>query len=179
MTVEEIFTKLASHMLEGVMIHDKFAQAYDFLGLCGFAACHLHHKTEEMNGFDCLIHYYSHHYHKLLQIDSIPQPDIIPKTWYKYTAFAVDANTKRQSTKDFMEKWVKWEQETKTLYQSMYTELCNLGEIASADKIKYYILDVTEELKHAEKKLIKLQTLDYNINTIISWQQPMYKKYKK
>lgn len=51
----------------------------------------------------------------------------------------------------------------------MYKELCNLGEVAAANKVKCYICDVDEELKHAEKKLIKLETIDYNIGTIISW----------
>ena len=91
----------------------------------------------------------------------------------------VDINTKRQSTKDLMTKWIEWEKQTKTLYTQMYKELCDLNEIAAADKIKCYILDVTDELKHAEKKYIKLESIDYSINTIISWQQPMYRKFKK
>ena len=51
----------------------------------------------------------------------------------------------------------------------MYKELCDLSEIAAANKIKWYICAVDDELKHAEKKLIKLETIDYNINTIIGW----------
>lgn len=179
MTVDEIFMKLATHMIEGVMTHDKLAQAYDFLGLCGFAKCHLYHQMKEMKDYECLMHYYSTHYHKLLPINEIPNPDIIPQTWYKYTTMAVDTNTKRQATKTMMEAWVKWEQDTKQLYQDMYSELHNLGEIAAADKIKCYVRGVTEELKHAEKKWIKLETIDYNIGSIVSWQQPMYKKFKK
>jgi len=52
----------------------------------------------------------------------------------------------------------------------MYQELVAINEIAAAEKIKCYILDVTEELKHAEKKIIKLESLGYDINTIIKWQ---------
>jgi len=40
MTIEEIFNKIASHMVEGIMIHDEMANAYDFLGLFGFAKLH-------------------------------------------------------------------------------------------------------------------------------------------
>ena len=179
MTVDEIFSKLATHMIEGMMIHDQFQQAYDFLGLYGFSKCHEYHHIDETIGYTCLLHYYTTHYHKLLKIENVPKPQIIPETWHNYTTMAVDANTKRQATQTMMKKWVEWEQETKKLYQEMYHELCNLNEIAAADKIKYYICAVSEELKHAEKKIIKLETIDYNINTIISWQQPMYKKFKK
>ena len=179
MTVEEVFTKIAVHMVEGMMIHDQMSQAYDFLGLCGFAKCHAYHHMEETKGYIELVHYYSSRYHKLLTIKDIPKVDLIPQTWYKYTTSSADTNTKRQSTKDLMTKWVKWEQDTKQLYQQMYKELDNLGEIAAANKIKCYICAVDLELKNAEKSLNKLETIDYNIGTIISWQHSLHKKYKK
>lgn len=179
MIVEEIFTQLATHMIEGIMIHDQIKQEYDFLGLYGFAKCHEYHYLEESKGYECLIHYYATHYHRLLNIPTVSKPTIIPETWYKYNTMAVDGNTKRQATQTLMKKWVEWEQETKKLYQNMYQELCNLGEVAAATKIKWYICEVDDELKHAEKKMIKLETIEYNINTIIGWQQPMYKKFKK
>ena len=50
----------------------------------------------------------------------------------------------------------------------MYKELCDLGEIADAMKIKYYICAVDNELIHIEKKLIKLETIDYN-GTVSEW----------
>jgi len=39
MTVEEIFNKIASHMLEGLKYHDEMAKLYDFLGLYGYSIC--------------------------------------------------------------------------------------------------------------------------------------------
>ena len=179
MTVEEVFTKLAKHMVEGMMYHDTFTKGYDFLGLYGFAKCHEYHHIEETKDYLNLLHYYSTRYHKLLMIKEIPEPNIIPPDWYKYTTMDVDTNTKRNAVKTMMEKWIEWERKTKTLYQEMHQELCNLGEVAAANEVKCYICAVDEELKHAEKKLIKLTSVDYNINTIINWQQPMYKKFKK
>jgi len=61
----------------------------------------------------------------------------------------------------------------------MRQELSAIGEIAAALKLDCFICDVDKELIHAEKKLIKLETLGYDIGTIISWQEPMYNKYKK
>ena len=46
MTNEEIFNKLASHMIEGIMIHDEMSRAYSFLGLEGFKLCHEYHFLE-------------------------------------------------------------------------------------------------------------------------------------
>ena len=179
MTVDEVFTKMATHMIEGMMFHNQLSQGYDFLGLYGFAKCHEYHYIEETKGYTCLLHYYSTRYHRLLALDMPANPNIIPETWYKYTAMAVDVNTKRNAVKTMIEKWVEWERDTKKLYQEMYKELFENGEIASADKVKCYIYDVDEELKHAEKKLLKLESLGYDINAIIAWQQSMYRKFKK
>lgn len=179
MTIDEIFSKLATHMVEGIMIHDEMANAYDFLGLRGFAKCQDYHHIEETNNYRCLVHYFSIHYHKLIQLNEIPKPQIIPAAWYKYTTLDVDINTKRNAVKELMNKWVEWEKSTKKLYQSMRQELITLGEVAAALKLDYFICDVDKELIHAEKKLIKLETLGYDISTIISWQEPIYNKYKK
>lgn len=179
MTIEEIFARLATHMIEGTKIHCTMFKAYDFIGLCGYAKCHLYHYMEEIKGYECLLHYYSTHYHKLLNTNDVPNPDIIPGTWYKYNTMEVDTNTKRNTVKTLMEKWVEWERETKKLYQEMYKEALSIGEVAAANKIECYICDVSDELKHAEKKLIKLETLGYDIGDIVKEQQPMYNKYKK
>lgn len=179
MTVEEVFIKLISHMIEGIKFHNEMVREYNFLGLYGFAKCHEYHMIEELYGYQCLEHYYSTHYHKLIQADNTPKPELIPESWYKYNTLEVDNNTRKQAIKMLMEKWIEWEKETKEFYQSMYTELCSLGEHSSANKLLCYINDVSEELKHAEKKLIKLQSIDYDLITITEWQQPMYKKFKK
>jgi len=113
MTVEEVFTKLVNHMREGVMTHGEMARAYDFIGLEGFARMHDYHQCEEKQGYLCLLHYYSCHSHKLLKIEEIPLPKIIPETWYKYSTTDVDNGTKKGAVKELMEKWVQWERATK------------------------------------------------------------------
>ena len=178
MTTEEIFNRLATHMREGICYHDQLAQAYDFLGLYGFAHCHRHHNNEENQGYMCLLHYYSTHYHKLLN----PAPEkheIIPATWYKYATTDVDVGTRKSAIKDYAQKWVDWEMATKTLYQSMRQELYSAGEVAAALFIDKYILDVTHELKHAEKVYLKLESIGYDLPTIIDWQKILKDKYTK
>ena len=59
----------------------------------------------------------------------------------------------------------------------MYKALYDAGEIAAACILKEHICDVDDELKHAEKKMIKLETLGYDIGTIVGWQKSMYNKY--
>lgn len=177
MTIENIFNKLANHMVEGIMYHDDMAKAYDFLGMYGFAKCHDYHHFMEEAHYRDLSHYYATHCFKLLQLGEIPQPKIIPETWYSYTTYDVDNGTKRTAVKDLIEKWVKWERDTKKLYEEMYIELTNLREIAAAIYIKKYICDVDEELKYAEKKLIHLETLNYDIAALAESQNSLYEEF--
>ena len=179
MTVEEIFSKLAAHMCEGVMYHDEMAKAYDFLGLWGSSKCHTYHAVEEKQGYRCLQHYYATHYFKLISSEEISKPKIIPDNWFKYSTQSVDTNTKRQAIKDLMTKWVQWERDTKKLYQELRQELVAIGEAAAALKLDCYICDVSQELHNAEKELIKLETVGYDIVYITEWQDKLHKKYKK
>ena len=179
MTVDEIFNKLASHMVEGIMFHDEMASAYEYLSLFGLSKCHTSHSIEEKKGFKYLSYYYSTHYFKLLKPEEITGPKLIPDSWYKYTTQVVDAGTKRNAIKEFMEKWIKWEQDTKKLYQEMRQELYNIGEVAAASFIDAYIEDVTKELCHAQKKLVRFETIGYDIIKIIEWQDEWEKKYTK
>ena len=179
MTIEEVFNKIASHMREGIMYHDEFAQAYNFLCLRGYAAQQEYHFIEETNTYKLLLRYYSKHYYKLLQIENIERPKIIPETWFKYSTMAVDTGTKRNAIKDLTTKWVEWEKSTKKLYQEMRHELQELNEFAAAQFIDTLIADVNKELRHAERQLIMLETIGYDIVEIADQQEDLYKKYNK
>ena len=78
-----------------------------------------------------------------------------------------------------MTKWIKWEQETKKLYQEIRQELALQGEVAAALQIDQYILDVDEELEDAQKKLMRLEIINYDLVEVMNWQERLYKKYKK
>ena len=179
MTLEEIVTKIETHMYEGVLMHNTIAEIYDFLSLYGYARFHNYQSYEEMCGLMHFSHYYSTHYHKLIKCNEITSKSLIPDSWYKYTSMDVDANTKRNAIKDLTEKWINWEKETKILYQSMRLELISIGEVAAALELDKYIIDVSTELEHAEKEFIKLNTIGYDLIEIESWQESMSKKYKK
>lgn len=179
MTIEEIFNKIGSHMIEGLMYHDEMAKMYDFIALYGYAQEQNYHYVEESEGYRQLSHYYTSHYYKLMVKENIDDPKIIPDSWYKYSTMSIDTGTKRQLVKELMNKWVDWEKSTKKLYQEMCQELHTIGEIAAAQYLEKYIEDVTKELSHAEQKLIQLETIGYDIIIIATEQEDLYKKYTK
>ena len=53
----------------------------------------------------------------------------------------------------------------------MYLELTNLKEIAMADYFKNFICNVNEELTQVQKKLIKLESVNYDMVFIAEQQK--------
>ena len=179
MSVDEVFKTLSSHIIKGVMLHEQMSDYYDFLNLHGYKRCHEYHGKCEMKTLRKVHKYYINHYNRLIDEEPISNPDAIPSSWYKYTRQDVDANTKRSAVKNGIEKWVAWEQETKDLYEKLYKELMELGEVAAANKLSCYIHDVDSELKHAQRTHIDLLTTDYDIGYILGKQEHLHDKYKE
>lgn len=179
MTIEEVFKKIASHQIKGMMIHEQLANYYDFLGLCGYKRCHEYHFIEETLSYRSVCRYYISHHNKFIEEEQIENPNVIPSSWYKYTRQDVDNNTKRNAVKEGLDIWLKWEKETKSLYEMLYKEVINLDYISDSCKIKELINSVNEELKKIEKYSLNKKAIDYNLNTIISEQDKKHKKYIK
>ena len=66
----------------------------------------------------------------------------------------------------------------KNLYKDLYGQLIDLKEYNDACYVKCLICDVEEELAQAKKEHLNLKDADFNINSIISEQKEIYKKYK-
>lgn len=179
MTVEEIFSQISDHMIQGIMTHSQLSDYYNFLGLKGYAKCHEYHFISENCNFRKLSWYYLKHFNKLIPELQTPNPNIIPQSWLKYKRQDVDASTRKSAIAAGIEKWVAWETNTKAFYQNMFQELITIGEVAAAMELKFFLLDVDEELATAQQKHIEQKSIDYDITSIISVQEDIYQKYKK
>lgn len=179
MTVEEIFSALAAHMVKGFMIHDQMATAYNFLGLKGYKKCHEYHYYEESMNYRKLQNYFVEEYNKLIPESKIDNPNIIPQSWLKYSRENVDANNKRAAIREMMKKWVDWEEETKNKLQSFYKELYDMEEICAAKKMMFFLNCVDKELKRAREKYIIFESIGYDIVAICAEQNEYHQKYEE
>ena len=179
MTVSEIFSEISAHMIKGLMVHTQLADYYDFLGLEGYKRCHEYHALKETCSYRGINRYFINHYDKLIPEQRIEDPAIIPESWFSHVRQDVDNNTKRNAVKSALDKWVNWEKETKELYENMYQELMEIGEVAGAFKIKELICDVDMELKKAQRYQLNKMMTDYNLADIVAEQKSKHSKYKK
>ena len=123
------------------MIHSQLTDYFNFLSLEGYGKCHEYHFFAENQNYREFCQYYLDHYNKIIVSGANTNPNIIPEAWYKYTKQDVDTSTRVSSVQAGLEKWIKWENNTKIYYQKMYSEFVSLGEIATSLKIKEMIED--------------------------------------
>lgn len=178
MEVNEIFSALSAHFVKGLMIHTQLANYYDFLSLRGYKRCHEYHFKKESCSYRKLNRYYLNHYNKLIEEQRVDDPEIIPESWYKYSRTDVDMQTKKNAVKSGVQRWVAWEKETKEKLQDAYIELLDKNEIATAMFIKKFIKDVDCELKYAERKMLDLMSVDFDMTYILEEQKAIHDKYK-
>ena len=179
MTIDEIFSNLISHMVEGLMTHAQLSDYYGFLGLKGYQKCHKYHYFIENKNYRDLSAYCIEHYNKIPKEIPVGNPNIIPDSWYQYERQDVNASTKMNGVQVGVDKWIEWERKTKALYERMYLDAVSLNDIGLAKKLMEYIEDVNDELKEAYQKKIELKSIDYNISDILQEQEYICKKYKK
>ena len=179
MSIEDVFANLGKHMVEGLMVHSKLADYYGFLGLEGYCICHEYHYYSENSNYRKLSNYYLHHYGKIINEMPFENPNIIPDTWKNHKRFDVSVSTRKVAIQTGMEKWVTWEKNTKRLYESMYNELVQVGDIAGAILVGEFIKDVDYELAEAEQMWIEKGAMEYSVNDIMMEQKDIEKTYRK
>ena len=179
MTIEEVYEKLSAHMITGMMIHEHFANYYDFLNLKGYKKCHEYRYLDETLQYRKLCRYYLNHHDKLICESKLENPEIIPKSWYNYRRRDADTAIKIGAIKDGLAKWIEWETDTKKLYSEMYKILLDHGCVADSIFVSEMIKEVDDELKLATDEMISKEAICFDISEIVNEQSEMHHKYKK
>lgn len=179
MELKEIYSKIITHQINGIMLHHRAESLFDFLmlnGLKSWSECQYFKESLCMRKTIC---YVINHHNIMPKEEQPSEPDIIPSSWYGYTRFDVDISTKKSKIKEMFSKWHDWERDTKKFYSDMYNELINIGHIADSVEIKKLISDVDKELKCIDKKWLEYKSVDYNMDYIMKDQFDIHEKYNK
>jgi hypothetical protein len=171
MTIEEVFSTISSHMVEGIMFHDQMTNYFHFLGLHGYSKQQSKHFEKENKNFRKVTKYYMDHYHKLIPSTRSDNPQIIPAPWFNVRMSDVDQNTRRNAVKSAFTKWIEWEKRTYDVLLKAYAELVSSEEYAAAEFINGYLTKVDYELEYAENKLNELSMVDFDMRYILQDQQ--------
>lgn len=134
---------------------------YDFIGMTDMADLHEQRFCSESEEMRKVHRYFIEHHNMLVPKNEVDSTSHIPQSWYGATRFKVDNGTRRNAVQQAMEKWIEWERMVKKKYEGYYKDLCDMGEVASACKVKCLVMDVDEELKNAEALYLKLAATNF------------------
>ena len=179
MSVIDIFSDINKHMVDGIRMHCHLADYFDFLGMGGFKRQQEYRYFDESIELRAIRRYFINHYGMVLEERNSTEERYIPSAWSGVDRMNVDNSARSKAIKESIETWVKWETDTKKMYQDYYSQLCDMHEIAGAKKVMCLICGVDKELKCAQRLWIKLKCLDFNVGEMALLQDEMHEKYRK
>lgn len=168
MTIHDIWSKICSHQVTGLMYHFQFADMFYFLGLDNLGREQECHYQKESDSLRCNHRFVMSHHCKIVSSKTTESVNLIPSTWAKYTMHDVDKSTRKSQVVSILDSWMKWETTTKDLYTEMYLRAKELHAMADACRIKEMILDVEDELARIHKYINKLTMCDYSVEAMLS-----------
>lgn len=174
-----IFMNISTRQIQALMFHGKLADLYDFLGLMGFKRLHEYQYLVESAGMRGIHRYYINHHNKLLEDDSINDPDVIPKEWIRYTRFDVTPQVRKQATEKSFEQYQQWETETKMIYEGYAKQLLENGFVADYNKVMSLVKDVDQELKTLDRLIIELKSVSYDPIYLATIQNKIHECYRE
>ena len=168
MTVLDIWNKISSHQITGLMHHFQFADTFYFLGLDALGRDQECRYREESDSVRKNHRFVLEHHNKLIDARHAQGVDLIPSNWFKYSISDVDKTTRRTQIAAVFDAWAGWEVKTKELYAEMYYRLTEMHAVADACRVKEMILSVEEELVRIHKCINKLKMHDYSVEAMLS-----------
>lgn len=166
MTLHEIYTALGNRMVGAMMIHSQLIQIFAFVDLLPDMRKQENQLQEETHGYSELCKYYIQHHHDILVANNPPQIDILDMPLLDKSTDDLTPEDKMRLIQYGMNEWIKWEKQSKILYEDSYRNLVDISEVASAEFITRFVRDVDLELKEAERIYRVRKGINWNLDTI-------------
>lgn len=169
--MHEIFQKLSNRMVGAMMIHTQLTELFVFLDLMSDIKQQKKQLHDETDGLLKLEKYCVQHHHMLITANSPLSIDILNLGILQESNGNLSPDDRVFLIQYGMKEWIKWEKESKVIYENAYRDLMDISEIAAANFIMQYIRDVDKELKNAELLYRVRDAMDWDLPTIYSEQE--------
>ena len=168
MTVYEIWGKVCSHQVTGLMYHFQFADMFYFLGFDNLGKAQECRYESESAALRENHRFVLKYHNKVAMHKHAEGVDLIPSTWAKHVKSDVDKSTRKNQLANVFDTWLAWETQTRDLYSEMYLEAKKQHAIVDACRLKEMLLDVEEELAHVRDSINKLKMHEYSTEAALS-----------
>lgn len=175
---KEVFGLINERQILALMIHSEMADMFGFLGLDGFRQIHEYQFLAESKSHRDTKIYYLKHHGKLLPDREVNPTEVIPDEWVQYTRADVTPAVRLEYTKQAMQQYHEWEEETKELLCKYASYLLAWHKIADFNEVNHLICDVSEELNYLEQLCLELNSVEYDAVYVLELQDMLCEKYK-
>lgn len=166
MTAHEIFTQLSDRMVGAMMIHTQLTELFTFLDLATDAKRQKKQLHEETDGLLELEKYFAQHHQMLITAENPPQVNILNLVMLKGENSTLNPDDRIYLIQYGMKEWIKWEKQSKIMYEDAYRNLMEISEVAAAEFVMRYVKDVDKELRDAEFLYRTRDAIDWDLPTI-------------
>ena len=166
MTAVDIFQKLSDRMVGAMMVHTQLTELFTFIDLTADAKRQKKQFHEESDGLLRLEKYFAQHHNMLITAEHPPQIDLLSLDRLQKSNNKLTPDDKVYLIQYGMKEWIKWETESKIMYEDAYRNLVDISEIAAADFVLQYVKDVDKELKDAQFLYRVRDAIDWDLSTI-------------
>lgn len=177
MEIAKIFSELSSHLVEGLMLHDQLCSIYLYLGLEGYAECHKYQLLAESVNYRKLQDFFVTRYERMIPESKVTNPQLVDDSFFERRDLSPE-NVKKHIMYA-LKTWIEWEETSKDLFEKMWTDCIELGEVNAAEFIMALIHDVDSELVRAKSHEAKKIMTDFDLVEIAGEQKSWEKEYKK
>lgn len=106
-------------------------------------------------------------------------PQVIPPDWVQYSRFDVTPQIRKQAVEKAFKDYKDWEMETLELYSQYSRTLAESGMLADSSMVADLVVEVSEELKDLDWRILQLKSLSYDPTEIMRLQEDIHHRYKK
>ena len=181
MSVRDVWTRVATHQLEGIMFHGAMVEYFQLMGAYGFEAMQQCQQREELCKYYKTTQYILINYGGLVKTDTEYRPNFIPEEWYSN---GYDVNWPSEKWRGYYQSafnhWLDWEKSTCTFYENAYEEIHSLeNTYIHVSDIKSLYNDANNEVEEVKNLIRQLTAVDWDIFKIRDLQKKLYNKYRK
>lgn len=175
MTAHEIFAQLSDRMVGAMMTHTQLTELFTFLDLTADVKRQKKQLHEETDGLLKLEKYFAQHHHMLITSENPPKVDILNVVMLKDENSKLSPDDRIYLIQYGMKEWIKWEEQSKIMYEDAYRNLIDISEVAAAEFVMQYVKDVDKELRDAELLYRVRDAIDWDLATIYDKQARLSK----
>lgn len=175
----QTITEICESIIEDIMRYNQMADIMDFMGCHGFKRMGEYSYYKASIALRKMHRYTINNCNRMVDEDSISNPEIIPQSWIAATRQQVDENTREKMVRQLIMGWKEYEKEKMSKLNNWQKKLLDEQQYCCAHMLMEYLDECREKVKRLERMIIEYSAVGWNMGYIMQQQEHLHNCYKK